>query len=222
MSPLPRPGKIVCVGRNYRAHAKELGNEVPTEPLLFIKPSTSLTPNNGTIWLPPESARVEHECELAVFIGVKARRITVAEVQSHIAGYACANDVTARDLQRRDAQFTRGKGFDSFCAVGEMSPKRPASDARLALYVNGVLKQNGSLRDMVFSVDVLVAFISTIMTLEEGDVILTGTPEGVGPLSPGDTVTVSIEGLPPLVNSVQQEIVEPTRTGPAVLHSETR
>lgn len=220
MSTLPRPSKIVCVGRNYRAHAKELGNEVPTEPLLFIKPSSALIANDGVIWLPPESQRVEHEGELAVVIARTMRRATVSEAQSFIAGYACANDVTARDLQRKDGQFTRGKGFDSFCAVGEMIATRPAPDARVTLTVNGVQKQNGSLKDMVFSIDVLLAFISTIMTLEPGDIVLTGTPEGVGPLSAGDVVQVAIDGVPSLTNSVQQEVVDPTRTSAAVLHSQ--
>jgi 2-keto-4-pentenoate hydratase/2-oxohepta-3-ene-1,7-dioic acid hydratase in catechol pathway len=200
------PSKIVCVGRNYRAHAKELGNEVPAEPLLFLKPPSAVIGHGESIVLPRESARVEHEGELAVVIGRRARRVRVEDAPSIIAGYAVANDVTARDLQRKDVQFTRGKGFDTFCPLGpELVVERPSPDAAITVKVNGASRQHGHLRDMVFSIDVLVAFISDVMTLEPGDVILTGTPEGVGPLSPGDTVEVSIDSVGTLVNTVRAE-----------------
>jgi 2-keto-4-pentenoate hydratase/2-oxohepta-3-ene-1,7-dioic acid hydratase in catechol pathway len=173
------PSKIVCVGRNYRAHAKELGNEVPSEPLLFLKPPSAVIADGEAIVLPRESQRVEHEGELAVVIGRRARRIRADEAPSIIAGYTVANDVTVRE--------------------------RPPLDAAISVHVNGAQRQRGYLRDMVFSIDVLVAYISDVMTLEPGDVILTGTPEGVGPLSPGDVVQVAIESVGTLTNSVRAE-----------------
>jgi 2-keto-4-pentenoate hydratase/2-oxohepta-3-ene-1,7-dioic acid hydratase in catechol pathway len=212
-------GKIVCVGRNYREHAKELGNAVPTEPLLFIKPRSSIIRNNGVIMLPPESERVEHEAELALLIGRKAHRIVADEAAEHIAGYGCANDVTARDLQKKDGQFTRAKGFDTFCAIGDWTARAPAPSARVRLTVNGELRQDGRLADMVFTPPVLIAFISTIMTLEPGDVVLTGTPHGVGPLREGDVVRVSIDDLSDLQNTVQLVSVDPARTSAGVLQS---
>lgn len=200
------PTKIVCVGRNYRAHAKELGNEVPAEPLLFLKPPSAVIAHGDAIVLPRESARVEHEGELAVVIGKRARRVRAEEVASIIEGYTVANDVTARDLQKKDVQFTRGKGFDTFCPIGPaIVRERPSQDASITVKVNGALRQRGFLRDMVFSIDVLVAYISDVMTLEPGDVILTGTPEGVGPLAHGDTVEVSIDAVGTLVNTVRAE-----------------
>lgn len=200
------PSKIVCVGRNYRAHAKELGNEVPSEPLLFLKPPSALIAHGDAIVLPRESARVEHEGELAVVIGKRARRVRPEDVAEFIAGYTVANDVTARDLQRKDVQFTRGKGFDTFCPVGPSIVRaRPSPDASITVKVNGAVRQHGFLRDMVFSIDVLVAFISDVMTLEPGDLILTGTPEGVGPLVHGDTVEVSIDSVGTLTNTVRTE-----------------
>lgn len=200
------PSKIVCVGRNYRAHAKELGNEVPSEPLLFLKPPSAVIADGESIVLPRESARVEHEGELAVVIGKRARRVKAEDVPSVIEGYTVANDVTARDLQRKDVQFTRGKGFDTFCPIGPaLVRERPSPDAAISVTVNGTRRQHGFLRDMVFSIDVLVAFISDVMTLEPGDVILTGTPEGVGPLLDGDVVEVSIEGVGALRNLVRAE-----------------
>lgn len=200
------PSKIVCVGRNYRAHAKELGNEVPAEPLLFLKPPSSLIAHGEAIVLPRESTRVEHEGELAVVIGKRARRVRVDDVPSVIEGYTIANDVTARDLQRKDVQFTRGKGFDTFCPVGPtLVRERPSLDATISVHVNGARKQHGYLRDMVFTIDVLIAFISDVMTLEPGDIVLTGTPEGVAPLAPGDLVSVSIDGVGTLENPVRAE-----------------
>jgi 2-keto-4-pentenoate hydratase/2-oxohepta-3-ene-1,7-dioic acid hydratase in catechol pathway len=200
------PGKIVCIGRNYRAHAKELGNEVPAEPLLFLKPPSALVGPGDAVVLPPESARVEHEGELAVVIGQRIRRAKASEARGAIAGYTCANDVTARDLQRKDVQFTRGKGFDTFCPLGPwLVTERPGEDAMVTVRVNGTRRQHGALRDMVFGIDTLVAFISDVMTLEPGDVILTGTPEGVGPLLAGDTVEVEISGVGTLSNPVRAE-----------------
>ncbi|MFO0563451.1 MAG: fumarylacetoacetate hydrolase family protein, partial [Polyangiales bacterium] len=200
------PSKVVCVGRNYRAHAKELGNEVPSEPLLFLKPPSAVIAAGESIVLPRESARVEHEGELAVVIAKRARRVRAEDVPNIIEGYTIANDVTARDLQRKDVQFTRGKGFDTFCPIGPaLVRERPSSDATITVTVNGSRRQHGHLRDMVFSIDVLVAYISDVMTLEPGDVILTGTPEGVGPLVDGDVVEVAIDGLGVLRNSVRAE-----------------
>ncbi len=199
-----RPGKVVCVGRNYRAHAKELGNEVPAEPLLFIKPQTSVIGPGDAIQLPPQSQRVEHEGELAVLIGKRLFAAQARDVAPAIAGYLCANDVTARDLQKKDGQFTRGKGFDTFCPLGPwISTERPGPDATVSVRVNGARRQHGYFRDMVFGIDELVAFISGIMTLEPGDVVLTGTPEGVGPLVTGDNVEVEIDGIGTLQNTVR-------------------
>lgn len=200
------PSKVVCVGRNYRAHAKELGNEVPSEPLLFLKPPSAVIADGESIVLPRESTRVEHEGELAVVIAKRARRVRAEDVASIIEGYTIANDVTARDLQRKDVQFTRGKGFDTFCPIGPaLVRERPSADATISVTVNGARRQHGHLRDMVFSIDVLVAYISDVMTLEPGDVILTGTPEGVGPLVDGDVVEVAIDGIGVLRNSVRAE-----------------
>jgi 2-keto-4-pentenoate hydratase/2-oxohepta-3-ene-1,7-dioic acid hydratase in catechol pathway len=200
------PSKIVCVGRNYRAHAKELGNEVPSEPLLFLKPPSAVIAHDAVIVLPRESARVEHEGELAVIMGKRARRVSPSDASSFIAGFTVANDVTARDLQRKDVQFTRAKGFDTFCPLGPALVRaRPSLDASISVLVNGAARQRGFLRDMVFSIDTLVAFVSDVMTLEPGDVILTGTPEGVGPLLHGDVVEVSIDGVGCLRNTVRAE-----------------
>ena len=199
-----RPGKVVCVGRNYRAHAKELGNEVPTEPLLFIKPQTAVIGPHEAILLPRQSQRVEHEGELAVLIGTRLHDGTPGQAREAIFGYLCANDVTARDLQKQDVQFTRGKGFDTFCPLGPwVTTERPGPDAAVTVRVNGTQRQRGFFRDMVFGIDELVAFISGIMTLEPGDVVLTGTPEGVGPLLDGDTVEVEIDGIGTLQNGVR-------------------
>jgi 2-keto-4-pentenoate hydratase/2-oxohepta-3-ene-1,7-dioic acid hydratase in catechol pathway len=190
------PTKIVAVGRNYAAHAKELGNEVPSEPLLFLKPPSALLGHGGTVVLPPESTRVEHEAELAVVIGKRARHVAEKDALGHVFGYTAACDVSARDLQRKDVQFTRAKGFDTFCPMGpwietEMDP----SNARVACRVNGKTKQDGSAKDMIFGVPAIVAYVSRVMTLEPGDVILTGTPEGVGPIVPGDALEVEIGGV---------------------------
>lgn len=207
VAPPGAPSKIVCVGRNYHAHAKELGNPVPSEPLLFLKPPSSLLPAGGAIVLPTgQSELVAHEGELGVVIGRRARHIEASEAYAHVLGFTPLNDVTARDLQRKDVQFTRGKGFDTFCPIGPWidTDFRPA-DQRLTVSVNGELRQDGRLSQMIFDVPTLIAFVSRVMTLEPGDVIATGTPSGVGPLTPGDEVTVEIEGLGALTNKVVAE-----------------
>jgi len=190
------PTKILCIGRNYRAHAKELGNEVPKEPLMFLKPPSSLLEPGGTLLLPPESERVEHEAELVVVIGKRGRRIPAAQALDHVFGYTVACDVSARDLQKKDGQWTRAKGFDGFCPLGpEVVSGMEAGSLGVRLWVNGELRQDGNTRDMVFGVAELVAYASNVMTLEPGDLILTGTPEGVGPLASGDRVEVEVEGI---------------------------
>jgi 2-keto-4-pentenoate hydratase/2-oxohepta-3-ene-1,7-dioic acid hydratase in catechol pathway len=199
------PSKIVCVGRNYRDHAKELGHEVPKEPLLFLKPPSSLLAPFAAIELPKESERVEHEGELTVVIGRPLRRATREEAAAAIFGVTAANDVTARDLQKRDVQFTRGKGFDTFCPVGSVIETEPGplESLRVITKVDGAERQNGAVADMIWPVDVLLAYISDVMTLNAGDIVLTGTPAGVGPLTPGCTVTVEISpGGPALESSV--------------------
>lgn len=192
------PSKILCVGRNYRAHASELGNEVPVEPLLFFKPPSSLLDPDGTIELPPAaiSDRVEHEAELAVVIGRRTRRATEAEAASAIFGLTAAGDITARDLQKKDGQWTRAKGMDTFCPLGPVVVTELAWDALgVRCRVNGALRQDGSTRDMVFSLPQLLAFASRAMTLEPGDLLLTGTPAGVGPLVAGDELVIEIDGI---------------------------
>jgi 2-keto-4-pentenoate hydratase/2-oxohepta-3-ene-1,7-dioic acid hydratase in catechol pathway len=198
------PSKVVCVGRNYADHAAEHGASVPAEPLLFLKPSTSVIGPNDAIRLPVQSKRVEHEAELAVVIGAAgARRVDRAGAQQAIFGYTCANDVTARDLQRSDSQWTRAKGFDSFCPLGPwIVTDVDMSDASVRCEVGEEVRQLGSTKDMVFDVPTLIAYISHVMTLLPGDVVLTGTPAGVGPLAPEDVVTVTIEGIGALANRV--------------------
>ncbi len=190
------PSKIVCIGRNYAAHAKELGNDVPTEPLLFLKPPSALLAPGGVVRLPPESTRVEHEAELAVVIGKRARSVAKDAALSYVFGYTAACDVTARDLQKKDVQFTRAKGFDTFCPVGPWI-ETGLDPAALAVRctVNGETRQDGSTANMIFDVPTLIAYVSRMMTLEPGDVILTGTPEGVGPLAPGDALAVEVGGV---------------------------
>ncbi|SIR10748.1 2-keto-4-pentenoate hydratase/2-oxohepta-3-ene-1,7-dioic acid hydratase (catechol pathway) [Micromonospora avicenniae] len=203
------PSKVVCVGRNYAEHAAEHGSEVPKEPLLFLKPSTSVIGPRDAIRLPIFSKQVEHEAELAVVIGATgARRADRAAAERAIFGYTCANDVTARDLQRSDGQWTRAKGFDSFCPIGPwITTGLDVSDLEIRCEVGSdpnalEVRQLGRTRDMVFDVPALVSYISHVMTLLPGDVILTGTPAGVSPLTDGDTVTVRIEGIGELTNPV--------------------
>jgi 2-keto-4-pentenoate hydratase/2-oxohepta-3-ene-1,7-dioic acid hydratase in catechol pathway len=198
------PSKVVCVGRNYADHAAELGNAVPAEPLLFLKPSTSVIGHRDLIRLPPQSKQVEHEAELAVVIGATgARRVDRAAGEKSIFGYTCANDVTARDLQRSDVQFTRAKGFDSFCPIGPwIVTGVDISDREVRCEVDEEVRQLGRTRDMVFDPPTLVSYISHVMTLLPGDVVLTGTPAGVGPLRAGEVVTVRIDGVGELANPV--------------------
>jgi 2-keto-4-pentenoate hydratase/2-oxohepta-3-ene-1,7-dioic acid hydratase in catechol pathway len=198
------PSKVVCVGRNYADHAAELGNDVPKEPLLFLKPSTSLIGPGDAIRIPPQSQQVEHEAELAVIIGATgARRVDRAGAAAAVFGYACANDVTARDLQRADVQFTRAKGFDSFCPLGPwITTGLDVSDVEVRCEVNDEVRQLGRTKDMVFDVPTLVSYVSHVMTLLPGDVVLTGTPAGVSQLNAGDSVTVAIEGIGALTNRV--------------------
>lgn len=198
------PGKIVCVGRNYPAHPAEHGADVPVLPLLFLKPPSAIIGPDQAILLPPQSHHVEHEAELAVVISQKAHWVRPEDTADYILGFTAANDITARDLQKRDGQWTRGKGFDTFCPLGPwIETEFDPADALITCNVNGQMRQMGSTRDMVFTVPHLVAFISSVMTLEPGDVILTGTPAGVGPLVDGDEVTVDIEGLGSLSNPVR-------------------
>jgi 2-keto-4-pentenoate hydratase/2-oxohepta-3-ene-1,7-dioic acid hydratase in catechol pathway len=198
------PSKIICVGRNYRDHAKELGNEVPAEPLLFFKPPSSLLAHNGTVVMPPESERVDFEGEPAIVIGKRATKLTVdADWRSYVRGYTIANDVTARDLQKKDGQWTRAKGFDTFCAVGPVvsGDVDPEKGLTLETRVNGEVRQHGSTLDFIFSIPELLRYITAAITLEPGDLLLTGTPAGVGPLKAGDRVDVSIDGLGVLSNT---------------------
>jgi 2-keto-4-pentenoate hydratase/2-oxohepta-3-ene-1,7-dioic acid hydratase in catechol pathway len=203
---IERPSKIVCVGRNYAAHAKELGNEVPAEPLIFLKPPSSLIPDGASIRLPRVSKQVEYEGEIGVVIGEHLHRADASRARRAIAGIVAANDVTARDLQRSDSQWTRAKGFDTFCAVGSVGPL-PADLASLTVVtrVNGTVRQEGRASDMVFDIPALIAYISGVMTLEKNDLILTGTPEGVGTLAPGDVVEVEIAGVSRVSNPVTDE-----------------
>ena len=197
------PTKIICIGRNYAEHAKELGNEAPAEPLLFLKPPSALLAHGGTIRYPAASSMVHHEGELAIVIGRRAKDVKRADWREYVRGFTCANDVTARDLQKKDVQFTRGKGFDTFCPVGpRVVEDLDVSNLRVQVRVNGQTRQDGSTSQMIFDCAFLVEYISAIMTLEPGDLILTGTPAGVGPLERGDTVEVEIEGIGVLRNDV--------------------
>ena len=202
---IARPGKIIGVGRNYVEHAAELGNTVPKQPLLFLKPPSAVIGNGDAIVLPPESSQVEYEGEIGVVIGRRLRRASEAEARAAIAGITCVNDVTARDLQRTEELWTRAKGFDTFCPVGpRVAPVDPGrlGDLEVRCRVNGVERQHGCTRDMVFGIATLAAYISQVMTLEPGDLIATGTPAGVGPLHPGDVVEVEIAEVGVLRNPV--------------------
>ncbi len=200
------PTKIVCVGRNYVAHAAEHGADVPTEPLLFLKPPSAIVGPGEEIVLPALSRQVEHEAELALVIGRRCRGVTADRAWQYVLGVTCANDVTARDLQRSDAQWTRGKGFDTFCPTGPWivtgMSEEEVGDLGVRCTVNGMVRQEARTSQMVFSPAFLIAWITAVMTLEPGDLILTGTPAGVSRLNPGDEVTVEIEGLGALTNPV--------------------
>ncbi|HLM57337.1 MAG TPA: fumarylacetoacetate hydrolase family protein [Pyrinomonadaceae bacterium] len=200
-----QPSKIVCVGRNYKEHAAELGNAMPSEPLLFLKPPSAVIGDGETIELPPESQRVEHEGELGVVIGRRGRNIDADEDPlAYVLGYTCLNDVTARDLQRKDVQFTRGKSFDTFCPVGPfVVTGLDPLDLLVETRVDGELRQSARTSAMAFPVPFLLRYISRVMTLEPGDLIATGTPAGVGPLLEGQTVEVSVEGIGTLRNGVR-------------------
>jgi 2-keto-4-pentenoate hydratase/2-oxohepta-3-ene-1,7-dioic acid hydratase in catechol pathway len=200
------PSKIVCVGRNYAAHAKELGNDVPKEPLLFLKPPSSLIRSGESIVLPAVSKQVEYEGEIGVVIGRRLRKVSADEARGAIANLCAANDVTARDLQKSDVQFTRAKGFDTFCAIGELGPMpQELASLRVRTLVNGTVRQDGSASDMVFDIPTLVSYISSVMTLEAGDLVLTGTPGGVGTLSSGDVVEVEVVGVSRVSNPVTSD-----------------
>lgn len=199
------PSKIVCVGRNYREHAAELGNEVPVEPLIFFKPPSSVIGPGQSIVRPKISARVDHEAELGVVIGKRCRNLKADEdVRPYILGYTCVNDVTARDLQKKDGQWTRGKGFDTFCPVGPVvvDTLDPWAGVDVEARVNGQVKQQGNTRDFIFALDVVIRYIAQVMTLLPGDLIATGTPSGVGPLVAGDKVEITVAAIGKLQNLV--------------------
>ncbi|TAM58928.1 FAA hydrolase family protein [bacterium] len=201
--PSAAPSKIVCVGRNYAAHAKELGNAVPSTPLLFFKPPSALIADGEDIVYPPQSKNVHYEGELAVIVGKRARNVPAAQALEIVRGYTICNDVTARDLQKADGQWTRAKGFDTFCPLGPVwidPADLDLSGTRVRTFVNGELRQDGNTHDFIFTLPVLIEYITAAFTLEPGDVISTGTPEGVGPMQVGDTVAVSIDGIGTLTN----------------------
>lgn len=198
------PSKVVAVGKNYADHANEMGSDVPKEPLLFLKPSTAVIPTESPIWYPSDSQRVDYEGELALIIGERCVDCTPQQAQAKIWGYTIANDVTARDLQKRDSQWTRAKGFDTFCPLGPWIVRELSPGARLQTFLNNNAQpvQSAQIDQMVFGPDMLVSYISQIMTLLPGDVVLTGTPAGIGPMQVGDRVRVEIEGIGSLDNTV--------------------
>ncbi|CAN5903391.1 fumarylacetoacetate hydrolase family protein [soil metagenome] len=201
------PSKIVCVGRNYAAHAKELGNEVPKQPLIFLKPPSSIIRDGESIRLPTVSKQVEYEGEIGVVLGSRLRNATLDEARDAITGIVAANDVTARDLQKSDGPWTRATGFDTFCAVGPISPAPlDLEELTVTTRVNGTVRQQGSARDMVFDLPSILVYVAGIMTLEPGDLVLTGTPEGVGTLSEGDVVEVEIPGVSRTSNPVTRDV----------------
>ncbi len=200
---LPR-SKVVGIGRNYAAHAAELGNEVPSEPLVFLKPNTSVVGPGDAVLYPSQSREVHYEGELAVVVGRICRDVPAERAAEVVFGYTVGNDVTARDLQRSDVQFTRAKGFDTFCPLGPwVETELDTSALRVQTFLNGDLKQDGSTKDLIFDIPTLIAHVSSVMTLLPGDVILTGTPEGVGPMAVGDEVDVVVEGIGTLTNTVK-------------------
>ncbi len=202
------PTKIVCVGRNYAAHARELGNEPPAEPIVFLKPHSSLLAHKDTILYPPITSHVSYEGELGVVIGKRARRVKAGQAEDCVFGYTCVNDVTARDLQKNDPMWTRAKGFDTFCPVGPWIVGKEDVDLgriRVRTYVNGELKQDAPASDMIFSIGQIIEYVTEFMTLEPGDLIATGTPPGVGPMEPGSEVQVLVEGVGTLENRLEKE-----------------
>jgi 2-keto-4-pentenoate hydratase/2-oxohepta-3-ene-1,7-dioic acid hydratase in catechol pathway len=201
-----RPGKIICVGRNYVDHAKEMGNDVPKEPLIFLKPPTSVIGNGDSVVLPPESSHVEYEGEIGVVVGKRLRRASADEASGAVQSIVAVNDVTARDLQRAEPQWTRGKGFDTFCPVGEpVAPPSDLGELTVVTRVNGAERQRARVADMVFSIPTVLSYVSQFMTIEPGDLVCTGTPAGVGKLSPGDEVEVEILGHSRVRNTVIAE-----------------
>jgi 2-keto-4-pentenoate hydratase/2-oxohepta-3-ene-1,7-dioic acid hydratase in catechol pathway len=207
MAPV-QPSKIVCVGRNYRAHAAELGNEVPREPLLFFKPPSSLLDPGGKIRRPKVSQRTDYEGELGVIISRTCYKLSADEdVRPYILGYTVVNDFTARDIQKSDSQWTRGKGFDTFCPAGPMVANDidPWAGVDVITKVNGNVRQHGNTRDFIFPLDVIIRYIADVMTLVSGDVIATGTPEGVGPVVAGDLVEITVPGIGTLGNPIVDE-----------------
>ena len=199
------PSKIVCVGRNYADHAAELGNEVPKEPMLFLKAPSAIVLDGEAVVLPRQSSQVEHEGELGVIISKTCKDLSDdANVHDYVLGYTCLNDVTARDLQRKDGQFARAKSFDTFCPIGPwIETELDVTDLRISARVNGVLKQDGRTSQMVFPVDFLIRYISNMMTLNPGDVIATGTPSGVSKMNSGDVCEIEIEGIGILTNTIK-------------------
>lgn len=198
------PSKIVALGLNYRDHARELGLPLPEEPLIFLKPPSAVIGPGEEIILPPESKRVDYEAELAIVIKRRARRVSPEEAFDYILGYTCFNDVTARDLQQKDGQWTRAKSFDTFAPFGPwIETGLDPSDLRVRSYLNGSLRQDSSTAELIFPVPEIVSFVSRVMTLEPGDLIATGTPPGIGPLAPGDAIEIEIEGVGRLKNYVR-------------------
>ena len=206
------PSKIVGIGSNYRRHIEEMGRPVPTVPKVFLKPPSAIIGNGDAILIPPGTQRVDHEAELGVVIGRRMSRVSVADALTFVGGYTAVNDVTARDFQRLDGVFSRAKGFDTFCPVGpRVVTSLDPSDLRIRCFVDGNLRQDGRTSDMIFDVPTILSFVSHIMTLEPGDLVATGTPMGVGPLLPGQTVVVDVEGVGELRNPV---VARSDRGGP--------
>ncbi|MFH0824457.1 MAG: fumarylacetoacetate hydrolase family protein [Pseudomonadota bacterium] len=200
------PTKVVAVGLNYRDHAEELNLELPSEPLLFMKPASSIVGPGEAVLLPLQSSRVDYEAELAVVVGRQARRVAAGDAPEYILGYTCLNDVTARDLQSKDGQWTRAKGFDTFCPIGPwIETELDPTDLGIGLYLNGKLMQRSRTSNLVFNPFELIEFVSDIMTLFPGDIIATGTPSGIGPMKSGDVVEVRVEGIGSLINPVKSE-----------------
>jgi 2-keto-4-pentenoate hydratase/2-oxohepta-3-ene-1,7-dioic acid hydratase in catechol pathway len=200
-----QPSKVLCIGLNYRDHAAEQGKALPPEPMVFIKPSTAVIDPGAAIVLPPDVGRVDHEAELAVVIGRRAHRVPRAKAWEYILGVTCVNDVTARDIQNREIQYTRAKGFDTFAPIGPCITTDVRGDLAVEGWVNGVRRQSSSTAQLIFPIDHLVEYITFVMTLLPGDIISTGTPSGVGPLAAGDVVTVKVERVGDLRNPVQDE-----------------
>jgi 2-keto-4-pentenoate hydratase/2-oxohepta-3-ene-1,7-dioic acid hydratase in catechol pathway len=198
------PSKIVCIGRNYAEHARELGNEPPKEPLLFLKPPSALADPGGAVVRPPASERVEHEAELGVVIGTRARNVSRDSAMNHVFGYTCVFDITARDLQKKDGQWTRAKGFDTFCPVGPwIETDLDPAKLRITCRVNGQVRQDAPTTQMIFDVPTLIEYVSRVMTLEPGDLLVTGSPSGVGPLLSGDSLEMDISGIGTLAVHVE-------------------